>query len=135
MEIKGKKAVIVGGASGMARASAEMLQAKGASIAILDLPTSAGAEVAKGLGGTFHPVDVMDEVSVEQALADAAEALGAIHIAVNTAGGGTAMRTLGKNGPHPLGRVPPSDRAEPDRDVQPQPVAGAAHVAQRAGGR
>ena len=103
MEINGKKAVVVGGASGMARASAEMLQAKGATIAILDLPTSAGAEVAKGLGGTFHPVDVMDEVSVEQALADAAEALGAIHIAVNTAGGGTAKRTLGKEGPHPLG--------------------------------
>jgi NAD(P)-dependent dehydrogenase (short-subunit alcohol dehydrogenase family) len=102
MEINGKKAVVVGGASGMARASAEMLQAKGASIAILDLPTSAGADVAKGLGGTFHPVDIMDEVSVEQALNDAAEALGAIHIAVNTAGGGTAMRTLGKNGPHPL---------------------------------
>ena len=40
-----------------------------AAIAILDLPTSAGAEVASGLGGTFHPVDVMDEESVEQALA------------------------------------------------------------------
>ena len=65
MEIAGKKAVIVGGASGMARASAEMLHAKGASIAILDLPTSKGAEVAKALDGTFHPVDVMDEANVE----------------------------------------------------------------------
>ena len=36
------------------------------------------------------------------ALNDAAEALGGIHIAVNTAGGGTAARTLGKDGPHPL---------------------------------
>ena len=44
MEIKGKKAVIVGGASGMARASAEMLSERGASVAILDLPTSAGAQ-------------------------------------------------------------------------------------------
>ena len=66
VEIQGKKAVIVGGASGMAKASAEMLKAKGASIAILDLPTSAGAEVAKELGGTFHPVNVMKDDEVDQ---------------------------------------------------------------------
>src|SRR5689334_17719196 len=102
MEINGKKAVVVGGASGMARASAELLHQKGASIAILDLPTSAGAEVADSLGGSFHPVDVTDEDDVEHALAGAAEALGGMHIAVNTAGGGTATRTLGRNGPHPL---------------------------------
>lgn len=102
MEIDGKKAVIVGGASGMARAAAEQLEAKGASIAILDLPTSAGADVAKGLGGTFHPVDVTDAEQTEQALADAVAALGGLHIAVNTAGGGIAARTLSKDGPHPL---------------------------------
>ena len=86
----------------MARASAEILREKGASVAILDLPTSAGADVASSLGGSFHPVDVTDDDSVERALADAAESLGGIHIAVNTAGGGTAVRTLGKEGPHPL---------------------------------
>jgi NAD(P)-dependent dehydrogenase (short-subunit alcohol dehydrogenase family) len=102
MDVTGKKAVVVGGASGMARASAELLHAKGASVAILDLPTSAGAEVATGLGGSFHAVDVTNEESTEHALAEAAEALGGIHIAVNTAGGGTAARTLGKEGPHPL---------------------------------
>jgi NAD(P)-dependent dehydrogenase (short-subunit alcohol dehydrogenase family) len=103
MDIEGKKAVIVGGASGMARASAELLRNKGAAIAILDLPSSAGAEVANALGGSFHPVDVTDEENVESALAKAVEQLGALHIAVNTAGGGTANRTLGKKGPHPLG--------------------------------
>ena len=102
MEIKGKHAVIVGGASGMARASAELLHERGASIAILDLPTSAGAEVAAGLDGTFHPVDVMNDDDVERALADAVAALGGLHIAVNTAGGGIGMRTLSKEGPHPL---------------------------------
>jgi len=102
VEIKGKKAVIVGGASGMARASAQLLHERGASIAILDLPTSAGDEAAKELGGTFHPVDVTDDANVEQAINDAADALGGIHIAVNTAGGGTAMRTLSKDGPHPI---------------------------------
>ncbi len=102
MEIKGKKAVIAGGASGMAKATAELLRQKGADIAILDLPTSAGAEVAKELGGTFHEVDILDENQTESALADAVSALGGLHIAVNTAGGGTAKRTLSKDGPHPL---------------------------------
>lgn len=102
MEISGKKAVVVGGASGMAKAAAEMLHDRGAAVAILDLPTSTGADVAAQLGGSFHPVDVMDEVGTERALAGAVDALGGLHVAVNTAGGGTAMRTLTKDGPHPL---------------------------------
>ena len=102
MEVQGKKAVFVGGASGFARSSAEMLAAKGVSVAILDLPTSAGAEVAKSLDGVFVPVDVMDDEGVELALENAVTQLGGLHIAINTAGGGTAMRTLTKNGPHPL---------------------------------
>jgi NAD(P)-dependent dehydrogenase (short-subunit alcohol dehydrogenase family) len=102
MEISGKKAVVAGGASGMAKATAELLVQKGATVAILDLPQSAGGDVAKELGGSFHPVNVMDEGNVETALAEAVEQLGGLHIAVNTAGGGTAKRTLSKDGPHPL---------------------------------
>jgi NAD(P)-dependent dehydrogenase (short-subunit alcohol dehydrogenase family) len=102
MDIRRKKAVICGGASGMAKATAELLHQKGASIAILDLPTSAGAAVAKELDGTFHEVDVLDENQVESAMGDAVTALGGLHIAVNTAGGGIGKRTLSKDGPHPL---------------------------------
>ena len=102
MEIQGKGAVVVGGASGMARATAELLAARGARVAILDLPTSAGDTVAKELGATFHPCDVTDAALTESALAEAVGALGSLHIAVNTAGGGIAKRTLTKEGPHPL---------------------------------
>ena len=102
MDIEGKKALIVGGASGMARATADRLAAAGASIAILDLATSAGDEVAKGLGGTFHPCDVTDDVGTEAAVGAAVEALGGLHISVNTAGGGIQARTLSKEGPHSL---------------------------------
>jgi NAD(P)-dependent dehydrogenase (short-subunit alcohol dehydrogenase family) len=102
VEIVGKRAVVVGGASGMAKATAEMLHEKGAHIAILDLPASPGADVAKALDGTFHAVDILDDHQTESALSDAVAALGGLHIAVNTAGGGTAKRTLGKDGPHPL---------------------------------
>lgn len=86
----------------MGRAAAELLVAEGAGVAILDLEGSAGLEVASALGGTFHPVDVMDDIGAERALADAVDALGGLHIAVNTAGGGIVGRTLTKEGPHPL---------------------------------
>ncbi|MEY2567461.1 MAG: hypothetical protein QOE35_1990 [Actinomycetota bacterium] len=102
MKIEGKKAVVVGGASGMARASAEMLAERGASVAIVDLPTSRGEEVAHALGGSFHALDITDDDAVESVMAEVAEKLGGLHIAVNTAGGGGAMRTLGKEGPHSL---------------------------------
>jgi NAD(P)-dependent dehydrogenase (short-subunit alcohol dehydrogenase family) len=103
VEIKGKSAMIVGGASGMARATAEQLSAKGASVAILDRPQSAGAEVADSLGGTFHPCDVTDAGGTEAAIDAAVDALGgSLHVSVNTAGGGVARRTLTKDGPHPL---------------------------------
>ncbi len=103
MEIADKGAIVVGGASGMARAAATRLQKAGASIAILDLPTSKGAEAAEELGGTFHEVNVMDEAQVESAIDAAVEALGgSVWIGINTAGGGIAKRTLTKEGPHPL---------------------------------
>ena len=103
MEIAGKKAIVVGGASGMARASAELLVKEGASVAILDRPQSAGAEVASALGGTFHPCDVTDGAATEAAIDGAVEALGgSLHVSLNTAGGGIARRTLTKDGPHPL---------------------------------
>jgi len=102
MEIDGTKAMVVGGASGMARATAESLAAKGAQVAILDLPTSAGESVAAGLGGTFHACDLLDADGTEAAVEAAVEALGGLHIAVNTAGGGIGKRTLSKDGPHSL---------------------------------
>jgi len=102
MEIKGLKAMIVGGASGMARATAERIAAGGGSVAILDREGSAGPEVAAAIGASFHPCDVLDFEGIEVVVAEAVAALGGLHAAVNTAGGGTAKRTLSKEGPHPL---------------------------------
>jgi NAD(P)-dependent dehydrogenase (short-subunit alcohol dehydrogenase family) len=98
------QAVLVGGASGMGRATAERLAALGSKVAILDLPSSGGAAVAKELGGgaVFHPCDVTDAAGAEAALRQAAADLGGLRIAVNTAGGGVSKRTLAKDGPHPL---------------------------------
>jgi NAD(P)-dependent dehydrogenase (short-subunit alcohol dehydrogenase family) len=102
MEIAGRAAVVVGGASGMAKATAEMLVREGARVSILDLSTSKGAQVAKELGGSFHACDVTDFEGTEAALSAACDELGALHFVCNTAGGGIAMRTLTRDGPHPL---------------------------------
>lgn len=103
MDIEGLGLIAVGGASGMARAAATKLKERGANVAIVDLPSSAGAEVAKELGGSFFDCNVMDEENVEQAIAGAIESLGgSVQACINTAGGGIAKRTLTKEGPHPL---------------------------------
>lgn len=102
MEISGKKAVVVGGASGMGRASAELLAARGADVAILDRPSSDGKTVAHDIGAAFFEVDVTDFDGTEAALQAAVDKLGGLHVSVTTAGGGIGRRTLNKEGPHGL---------------------------------
>lgn len=102
MQVKDHNAVFVGGASGMALATAELFREKGGNVAILDLPKSDGAAVAERLGGTFHPCNVMDYEGAGKSLDAAVEALGSVHFCCNTAGGGLAKRTLTREGPHPL---------------------------------
>ena len=94
--------MIVGGASGMARATAESIAAAGGKVAILDREGSDGAEVATAIGASFHPCDITDFEGSEIVVQEAVDALGGLDAAVITAGGGTAARTLSKSGPHPL---------------------------------
>jgi NAD(P)-dependent dehydrogenase (short-subunit alcohol dehydrogenase family) len=104
MDINGLRSAVVGGASGMARATAERIVAGGGVVAILDLPSSDGDAVAAEIGGgtTFHPCDVTDFDGMETVLQAAVGTLGGLDAVVNTAGGGAARRTLSKDGPHPL---------------------------------
>ena len=102
MEISGKKAIVVGGASGMGRASAELLAARGAAVAILDREGSDGGDVAAAIGGHFFAVDVTDFTGTEIALQSAVDQLGGLHVSVTTAGGGIGKRTLSQDGPHGL---------------------------------
>jgi NAD(P)-dependent dehydrogenase (short-subunit alcohol dehydrogenase family) len=100
MQIQGIGAVVTGGGSGLGEATARLLAAKGARVAILDLGRSKGAEVAKSIGGDaiFCEADVASEEQVTAALDRAQGEFGGIHAAVNCAGIGTAGRTVDKNG-------------------------------------
>ncbi|WP_131786065.1 3-hydroxyacyl-CoA dehydrogenase [Protofrankia symbiont of Coriaria ruscifolia] len=100
MNIEGSVAFITGGASGLGLATAQRLLDAGASVALVDLPSSDGAAVAAKLGdrAVFAPTDVTSERDVAAAL-DTAGRLGDVRIAVNCAGVGTPGRVLGKDGP------------------------------------
>jgi meso-butanediol dehydrogenase / (S,S)-butanediol dehydrogenase / diacetyl reductase len=91
MEIKGKVAVITGGASGIGRATAEMLAAGGASIVIADLVEASGNETVKAIeaaGGraVFVKADVTNEDNSRRMLDTAVQKFGSLDILYNNAG-------------------------------------------------
>jgi NAD(P)-dependent dehydrogenase (short-subunit alcohol dehydrogenase family) len=104
MEISGVSALVTGGASGLGRAAVERLAHEGAQVVIVDLPSSAGHEVARELGESvsFAPADVTDEAQVAAAVAQSTAGGRDLRIVVNCAGIGTPARVVGKNGPMPL---------------------------------
>jgi NAD(P)-dependent dehydrogenase (short-subunit alcohol dehydrogenase family) len=104
MEIKDHVAVITGGASGLGEATVRYLWERGAKIAILDFAEERGRQLARELGPKvlFSKTDVTDEKSVQAAIDKTRQEFGAIHMAVNCAGVGTAGKVLGKEGPMPI---------------------------------
>lgn len=103
MQIQGSGALITGGASGLGLATARALAAAGAHVTLLDLPSSAGAEMAAELGGTFAPGDVTNPEDAASAVA-AANENAPLRIVVNCAGVATPAKVLDRDGnPTPLG--------------------------------
>lgn len=104
MDIKGKVAVVSGGASGMGLEIVKRLVNLGAKAAIFDMNAAAGEAVVAELGESvmFADVNVTSEESVQAGVNATMAAFGAIHICVNCAGIATGSKTLGKDGPFPL---------------------------------
>jgi NAD(P)-dependent dehydrogenase (short-subunit alcohol dehydrogenase family) len=101
MDIAGSVALVTGGASGLGEATTRLLVGAGGKAVILDRPNSEGERVASELGASalFAPADVTSESEVEAAVAAAVKRFGTVHVAVNCAGVGSAMRTVSKTGP------------------------------------
>jgi NAD(P)-dependent dehydrogenase (short-subunit alcohol dehydrogenase family) len=102
MKLTGLAAIVTGGGSGLGRATAEALAAKGAKVTVFDLNPAAAEEAAKAIGGLAVAGDVADEASAGAALVKAAAAHGAARVLVNCAGIGIAKRVVGREGPQPL---------------------------------
>jgi NAD(P)-dependent dehydrogenase (short-subunit alcohol dehydrogenase family) len=101
MDISGKVFIVTGGASGLGEGAARALAAKGAKIVVADLQADKGEAVAASLGGAFVKCDVTQESDALAAVAKATS-LGKLMGLVNCAGIATAVKTVGKDGPHPL---------------------------------
>jgi NAD(P)-dependent dehydrogenase (short-subunit alcohol dehydrogenase family) len=102
MKLSGAAAIVTGGGSGLGRATAEALAAKGARVAVLDLNPAAAEDAAKAIGGLAVVCDVADEASASEGVAKAEGAHGAARVLVNCAGIGVAKRVVGRDGPQPL---------------------------------
>jgi NAD(P)-dependent dehydrogenase (short-subunit alcohol dehydrogenase family) len=98
----GQAALVTGGGSGLGRATATMLAARGAKVAILDANAEAAQAAAAATGGLALSCDVTDASSTASAIERAHEAHGAARILVNCAGIAPAQRIVGRDGPQPL---------------------------------
>jgi NAD(P)-dependent dehydrogenase (short-subunit alcohol dehydrogenase family) len=101
MDIAGKVFIVTGGASGLGAGTVRMLAAAGAKVVIADLQAEAGQAIAAETGGVFVRCDVSQEADGQAAVA-AAVALGPLFGLVNCAGIAPAVKTVGKDGAHPL---------------------------------
>jgi len=101
MEIRGNAFLITGGASGLGAATARLIAKEGGKVTLADLNEAAGNALAGELGGTFVKCDVSREEDAVRAV-EAALGLGKLTGLVNCAGVAPAVKTVGKDGPHPL---------------------------------
>jgi NAD(P)-dependent dehydrogenase (short-subunit alcohol dehydrogenase family) len=101
MQIQNNVFIITGGASGLGAATARMLAAAGGKVVIADVQVEPGEALAKELGGQFVKCDVTSEAD-GIAVVNAATAMGTLRGLINCAGVAPAVKTVGKDGPHPL---------------------------------
>ena len=89
--LKGKTAIISGGATGMGAAAVRLFAAEGAAVGIIDRNADAGQALADALSAaghrvTFAAADVSKKPQVEAAVAAITAALGPVNVLFNHAG-------------------------------------------------
>ena len=101
MDIAGKAFIVTGGASGLGEGAARMLAGSGGKVVVADVQVDKGQAVATEIGGVFVRCDVSQETDGRAAVT-AAVALGKLCGLVNCAGIAPAIKTVGRDGAHPL---------------------------------
>lgn len=103
MQLKGISAIVTGGASGLGAATAAMLAEHGAKVAVFDLNEKTGGAQAREIGGLFCKVNITDEASVAEGLAQVEQVNGLGRVLVNCAGVACLGKTVSKElAPHSL---------------------------------
>ncbi|HHX89420.1 MAG TPA: SDR family NAD(P)-dependent oxidoreductase [Paracoccus sp.] len=102
MKMQDTAVIVTGAASGLGAATARAFAEAGAAVTILDRDAKQGQALADELGAGFAGVDVTDEASVRAGLEVARGHMGRVNALVNCAGIAFAIKTLGRDGPHPL---------------------------------
>lgn len=85
-DLKGKRAVVTGGAAGIGLAIARRLVGAGVGVAIADIDEAAASKAADGLGAAAVAMDVRQRKSVETGFERAIVALGGLDILCANAG-------------------------------------------------
>jgi NAD(P)-dependent dehydrogenase (short-subunit alcohol dehydrogenase family) len=90
-QLRGKTALITGGAGGIGRATALLFASEGAAVSIVDLNQEAGQEVAREISiaagrAIFERADVTRPVDCRRVVARTVHEFGGIHILFNNAG-------------------------------------------------
>lgn len=104
MQLQNSVILVTGGASGLGEAVVRRFVAAGAQAVIVDVNYARGQALVKELGDAtlFAEADVSSEADMQKAIAMATAAFGGLHGLVNAAGIGSAMKTVGRDGAHPL---------------------------------
>jgi short-subunit dehydrogenase len=89
--LQGRVAAITGAASGIGRATAQLLGSRGCSVALIDIDQAGLEETARdlqasGVTTSAHQADVSDAERMQALPAEVVAAHGAVHVIVNNAG-------------------------------------------------
>jgi NAD(P)-dependent dehydrogenase (short-subunit alcohol dehydrogenase family) len=87
-DLNGKVALVTGAARGIGFETARLLQARGASVAVVDLDAQQASEAAERIGERALGIaaDVTDDAAVRRAVAETVERFGGLDVAVANAG-------------------------------------------------
>jgi NAD(P)-dependent dehydrogenase (short-subunit alcohol dehydrogenase family) len=105
MDLRDQAALVVGGTSGMGKATARRLVSEGCHVVVTGRDREKGRRAAHAVGATFCRAELLDSEALMAAI-DRAAGLAPLRALVQCAGVGHAARTIGRDGvygsAHPL---------------------------------